>query len=332
MESREHIQKIEHLISWGALLRIVVVVLAIFLIWNLGRILLLVLLALMLASALYPIVRFFNRKISLPIAAVLVTLLIFIPIIVIGVVLISSFIEQLPSLLKTLNSILKQSDILPPAIRSIDLTQYAQGTGQYILQSTTRITVFVTSILTIIFLNLYILMDSKNLYKTTFDLIPADKREGSQRLLSSLIRINGHYIRGNLLISLICGIFISSGLLILNVPYAIPLGIFAGLLDLLPLIGSLVGSAPAIILGFAISPITGLLVTGLFILYQQLENNVLAPNIYNKVLAISPTISFIAVLIGASLFGIVGAFIALPVAASLPTVIQFIKKEDIRIE
>src|SRR4029079_6425397 len=131
------------------------------------------------------------------------------------------------------------------------------------------------------------------------------------------------YIRGNLLISLICGLIISTGLLIIGIPYAIVLGIFAGIVDLLPLIGAVIGMTPAVILAFSISPTTGILVLTLFLLYQQFENNVLAPTIYNKVLALSPTLSFLAVIIGGSLFGIIGAFIALPIAASLPTIISF---------
>jgi len=95
------------------------------------------------------------------------------------------------------------------------------------------------------------------------------------------------------------------------------------------LIGALIGTVPAVILAFSISPITGVLVLALFMIYQQFENNVLAPNIYNKVLAISPTLSFLAVLVGGSLFGIIGAFISLPIAASIPTVISFLVKEKI---
>jgi predicted PurR-regulated permease PerM len=93
--------------------------------------------------------------------------------------------------------------------------------------------------------------------------------------------------------------------------------------DLLPLIGSIIGLVPAAIIAFSISPITGILVVVLFLVYQQFENNILAPNVYNKVLSLSPTLSFVAVIIGSSLLGIVGAFIALPVAASIPTILKF---------
>jgi len=144
-------------------------------------------------------------------------------------------------------------------------------------------------------------------------------------LTVELTRINGQYIRGNLLISLICGIIIFFGLLILHVPFAASLALFAAITDLLPLIGGIVGAAPAVIIGFAVSPVIGLLVLALFLIYQMIENNILSPNVYNQALDISPALSFIAVIVGASLFGMLGAFIALPVAASIPTIIKYLK-------
>ena len=288
-----------------------------------------VLLSVMLAAALYPFVASLNKKLPYTMSAIIVTIVVFLPFVFTFFILLTTFFAQLPSLLATLTNVIRDSTFTPDLFRQIDFTQYAQNAGTYLLNSTSYITGVFTSFLTVIFLNIYILIDFKNIRPSLYGLIADDRKESIEKLMRKIVDINGHYIRGNLLISLICGSIITIGLFILGVPYALVLGIFAGITDLLPLIGALIGTVPAVILAFSISPITGVLVLALFMIYQQFENNVLAPNIYNKVLAISPTLSFLAVLVGGSLFGIIGAFISLPIAASIPTVISFLVKEKI---
>jgi len=147
-----------------------------------------------------------------------------------------------------------------------------------------------------------------------------------EKISSDLALISGQYIRGNLLISVICASVVFIGLFLLGIPYALPLAILAGVLDLLPLIGSTIAAIPAIILGFTISPLIGFLTIVLYAGYQEIENDILAPVIYNKVLNLLPFLSFIAVIIGSVLFGVAGAFLALPIAAGIPTIIKSLEK------
>src|SRR3989338_8067140 len=244
-------------------------------------------------------------------------------------IIIPNFIDQFPGLLTTLNAIFSRATLLPESFRHIDLTQYAENGVSYLVNSSSKITGFITTFITILFMTLYILIDSNRLRSIFIEFFPDEKRDQIQRLIKEIYIINGHYIRGNLLISTICTTIISIGLLSLNIPYAIPLGIFAGILDLLPLIGALTGAIPALIIGFAISPTTGFLVLLLFIFYQQVENNLLAPNVYKRLLDLSPSLSLLSVLIGATTFGVTGAFVALPIAASIPTIVKFATRENI---
>lgn len=112
-------------------------------------------------------------------------------------------------------------------------------------------------------------------------------------------------------------------LFILGVPYAVPLGIVVGLFDLLPLIGATL--AAVIVLFFCIfqSTTTTVIMLIFFLVYQQIENQVLQPMIYSKTVQISPLVVFLAALIGASLAGLVGALIAIPVAASAKIVVSY---------
>ena len=137
--------------------------------------------------------------------------------------------------------------------------------------------------------------------------------------------VTGRYISGNLLISLICIVVVGVGLVALHVPYAVPLALFAGLLDLLPLVGSTIGAIPAVIIAFSVSPSTGFLAIILYIAYQQIESAFISPIIYNKALNLSSAVGFLSVIVGASLFGVLGAFLALPFAASIPVLVRYQK-------
>ncbi len=317
----------EHPFSFSAIIRIIVSILAVYLIWKASQILLVILISIMLATALHPIFKLVNSKLPLGISAVLVVLLLVLPFFIIGATALPSLVSEFPELLKKVNTLLNDSAFLPETLRNIDFNQYVERGGKYILQSTGLITNILTSAIAIFVLTFFLLVDSERLLSIFLALFDRPTRTRLRHLLIKLGDINGQYIRGNLLISLICGVIIYTGLLFLQVPYAMPLAIFTAILDLLPLIGSSIGAIPAVILAFSVSPITGFLTLALYLIYQQVEGTVISPAIYNKALKLSPALGFLAVLIGTALFGIVGAFLALPFAASLPAITDFMHEE-----
>jgi predicted PurR-regulated permease PerM len=318
--------KYEHNISWQALFRIIIAGFAVYLAVYLYNTLLLILVAMMLAAAFYPLVIKLSRKLPLTLSSVLVVFSLLLPLIIILASILPSLVQEFPGILSTIDEVFNRSALLPQELRNVDLSQYAQNAGSYVWASTSAITGSITAFLTVMFLTLYFLIDSQRLSDIILSFIPEDHQKKAQGLFSELIRINGQYIRGNLLISFICGVVIFIGLSLLGVKYAAPLALFAALTDLLPQIGAFIGATPAVLIAFTISPTLGIFTLLLFIVYQQIENNILSPGIYNRALDLSPALSFIAVLIGGSLGGILGAFIALPIAASIPTVVKYIQK------
>jgi predicted PurR-regulated permease PerM len=247
------------------------------------------------------------------------------PLIYVLLSVVPTFASQLPAIMDQVSQILNSYNFLPPEIRNLNIAQYFTNNTSYILNSTSLVTDFFIQTVTLIFMIFYILVDGDRLHKMFLSLISSKDRKKIEDISLELAKISGQYIRGNLIISLICTIIIFAGLLILNVPYAFPLAIFSGLLDLLPLIGSTIGATPAVLIAFMLSPLKGLLVLILFIVYQMFENNILSPVIYKKVLNLIPFLSFVAVIIGSMLFGIAGAFLALPIAAGIPTIINYLK-------
>ena len=313
----------EHPLSWKALARVVSVCLLVFLAWKALAVLVNILIALILATAIYPFVKKLHSRMPLLLSIIVVMAILLIPFVLLGVFVVPDVVRQFPDLLNTFYGIINQSHFLPQALQNFNFGQYLAGHTGDILASTATVVSTIISVVTVFFLAFYFMLDHERLLEFFLDIFPNTEQAKIKAVLTELAKVNGQYIRGNVLISIICAAVLFIGLLILNVPFALPLAIFAGILDLLPLVGSTLGAIPAVVLGFAMSPVTGLLVVALHLLYQQTENANISPAIYNKALNISPALSFLAVVIGGGLFGIVGAFLALPIAASIPPALKY---------
>ncbi len=320
-------KKIEVSISPQTIRTVLLIAAGIFLLWKLSDIVILLITAIMVASALDPVVKWLNKKLSLTLSASLVVIGLILPLIYVVGAVIPDFISQFPEISDRVTNTLSNANLLPPFLRQLDFSQYFQSGSSYLLESTKVIGDFFFNSVTFIFLVFYLLIDGAALNRIVSFSISSKNRKQVEKIAAELGKISGQYIRGNLLISLICSLVIFAGLLLLQIPYALPLAIFAGVLDLLPLIGSTIGAIPTVIIAFTISPLTGLLSIVLFGAYQAVENDILAPSIYNKVLNLLPFLSFIAVIIGSIIFGIAGAFLALPIAAGIPTIIKHLEKQ-----
>jgi predicted PurR-regulated permease PerM len=318
----------KHPFSWPAIFRILITIFSVYFIWRSADTLILIIVSLMLATALTPLVQRLQKYMPMSVATMIVLLILLVPFVAVFAMVIPSFINEFPALLKTVDRLVNSASFLPPTLRNLDLTQYISSGSTYVLKSTGVVTNAITSVITVLFLTFYLIIEATILRKLVVSLVPHPQAKKANNLLNELEIVIGNYIRGNLVISLICGVVVFVGLIMLRVPFAAPLAIFAAVLDLLPLVGSTIAMIPAIIIGFSVSPLVGILVIALYVIYQQVENNLIAPTVYNKALNLSAALGFLSVIIGSSLFGIIGAFLALPVAASIPVFIKYWKEED----
>jgi predicted PurR-regulated permease PerM len=151
-------------------------------------------------------------------------------------------------------------------------------------------------------------------------LVPEDGRERARRVTEQSVTKIGGYVSGNLFTSLICAIITLVALVVLGIPYAIPLAMWAGIADLIPAMGSYLGAIPAVGVAFFQSPLKGILVLAYFIIYQQFENYYLVPKVMQNAVNLSPATVIISTLIGGSLFGFAGALLALPTAATIKVI------------
>ena len=147
------------------------------------------------------------------------------------------------------------------------------------------------------------------------------RSHGGARSATDIYRQVGGYVTGNLAISVIAGLLATFVLLLLGVPFAVALGLLVGLLDLIPLVGATFAAVIVVGVGFLHSVLAGIVLIVFFIVYQQVENHILQPLVYNRTVALSPLAILISILIGAELAGVLGALAAIPVAGAIQVVI-----------
>ena len=140
----------------------------------------------------------------------------------------------------------------------------------------------------------------------------------------------GQWLRGQLILSVVIFALTFIGLTILGVPYALILAFIAGLFEIVPMIGPWMSAIPAVFFGFLQSPLMGISVVILYIVIQELENHLIVPKVMSKAVGLNPLIVIIAILVGMKLGGIVGALLAVPVATALSVFLKDLmdKKAD----
>jgi predicted PurR-regulated permease PerM len=126
----------------------------------------------------------------------------------------------------------------------------------------------------------------------------------------------GGYVRGQLLVSIAVGAFLAVGLTLIGVKYSLILGVLAGFLNLMPFVGSLLTASFSVLVAANQSLLTGALTLGLFGLEQWFESNLIVPQLLGKQVELHPVVVLFAILTGASLMGVLGALVAVPVASA----------------
>ena len=174
---------------------------------------------------------------------------------------------------------------------------------------------------TIAFLTLFMLLEGPAWIERLYSLLPEEKQPRWRAIGRDIYRTIGGYVTGNLAISLIAGITSTTALLIRGVPFAVALGLLVAILDLIPLAGATIAAILVTTVAFLDSTTSGIIMLIFFVVYQQLENQVLQPVVYGRTVRLSPLAVLIAVLIGAEIAGVIGALAAIPVAGTIQVLI-----------
>ena len=176
----------------------------------------------------------------------------------------------------------------------------------------------IIAVVAIISLVFFMTTEEKRWKSVAMTLVPRDHREKVGSIGQKVYRIINGYVVGNIILSLIFGLSSALVLWIMKSPYFLPLGLAVGLIDLIPLVGSTIGAVLVAFISILSGQYWAAAVFVIFtLLYVQLENNVLNPAVYSKNVDISPLIVLASILIGGAVAGIIGALLAIPVAATV---------------
>lgn len=174
----------------------------------------------------------------------------------------------------------------------------------------------------VLFLTAYFVVEADDIWPKVLRFVPPNQRDRFAGLIRPLAGRLGGYVRGQILVSLVVASFLSIGLTLIGVKYSLVLGLLAGLLNLMPFVGSMLTAAFAVLVAANQSLLLGMLTLGLFGLEQWLESNIIVPQLLGKQVELHPVLVLFAILIGATLMGVVGALVAVPAAAALFLIVE----------
>jgi predicted PurR-regulated permease PerM len=314
-------------IPWRTLFKVIAAAALVWLWLQLWQTVLLVLVAVLLAVTLDPVVRWIARR-GLPRwgAATLVTFVLFGTLIGFLWLTWTSLSSQAGLLGHHIEQFVHQIvSRVPPAWRNAFGAGGADGAealGSFALKATRALGSAAVVFVLALILTLYLLIEGTRTYRWLVSFVPRGRRARVEQTLEECRQIVFAYVAGNVVTSIFAALFVGIVLSVLQVPASLLLAVLAGLFDFVPVLGFIASVAPAALLALTVSTRTALLVVALYIAYHGAENYVIAPKVYGDRLRLSNVAVVLAFVVGAELAGVVGALIALPLAAIYPVVEQ----------
>jgi predicted PurR-regulated permease PerM len=326
-------QQPAHLFRSGALVSLgaATTVIGLYALYTVRAILIRILIALFIAVSLDPAVRALARRGMR--RGVAVTLILLLAIALASAFLISvipplvtqfrNLTDDLPDYLHRLQANSSQFRELNDRYHVSDQLQGLVGTlpgrlGSGVLGFTSRVFGAVFNTLTVLVFTIYFMADMPRIRSGVVRLFPVDRRPRVRQVVDLVVDKVGGYMIGNIIISLIAGVASFIAFSILGVPFAVPLAFVVALCDLIPMIGATLGAVIGVTVSLFSSGLwpTTVLVAAFFVAYQQLENYYIAPRVLKTTVELGAAAVLIAGLIGATVLGLVGALMAIPVAAA----------------
>jgi len=294
--------------------------------------------ALFLALALNPAVEFFQRRglgrgsavaavSGLAIVVFTLLALVFVPPLVVQI---GEFVTALPELLRDLTRgqgplgfLQRRYQIVEqlPDLTSSRGSEMLTGAASPVLGIAKGVVTVVGGLFIVAFLTLFMMLEGPEWRRRITELIPERHVGVTERVAAGVYRSVSGFVTGNLLASLLAGVVATVILLIVGVPYAFPLGLFAALIEVIPYIGPAVVTVLLSLVALATGPISAAVVFVLLLIYHLVEGHTVRPLIYGRALQLSPLAVLIAIILGTEVAGILGALAALPIAGSIQVLI-----------
>ena len=312
---------------------ILLVVAGLWVLSELTTVLAVVTVALVLVGTFDPIVGWMERR-GLPRGRALVLVFVVAALALAGVVLLMvpplvaqfvALIENAPRERVRIAAALEGYGWAKPVIKALDdlpLEDIGARAGAEMIGYSTTLVVAIGYGISTLFLAIYLLADPVRSKGLVYSIVPRRHHIKLARILFELKKIVGGYMRGQLITSLSIGVFVFVLLKILGTENALAIALFAALTDIIPFVGGYIASTPVVMAVTPQGTSVTLIVIGLMVIYQEFESRILVPRVYGRVLRLPPAIVLVALLVGGTLAGILGALLALPIAAGLQMVLR----------
>jgi predicted PurR-regulated permease PerM len=312
-------------ISQKTIIFTIVTLLSIWLLYQIRSIVVLLFIAFILMTAVNPLVKL-AKKIKIP--TIVVMLLIYFGLIAIISTVVASLVPAVVQQTKDLTLVLPTymhnlEDIFNAQFDPNMIGSYLNTIPSNLLKIAAGAFSNIMNILALFFMSYYLVLERPNLHKYLLKFFHKhEAEEKAEALVLAVERQVGGWVRGELLLMAVIGVMTYVGLILLGIPYALPLAVLAGLLEAVPNLGPTIAAIPAIVMGLTVSPIIGLGALILSIIIQQLENNLIVPKIMQSATGTEPLVTILVLLVGFTLGGIAGAVLSMPIYLTIQTVYQ----------
>lgn len=331
---------VEGMPSWvpHLLRQVVGLIVLLWLLLTIGRrlqgFLILLLISVFLAIALEPAVAFLTRRGWRPgLATGAIFLLVFlVGVLFIGLMIpliideVTKLVDRMPSYVDRLTKFAARYNVdvsgkgLNDALATIDtsLQTVARNVAGHVFGVGSRLIATIFEGLTIALFTFYLTAEAPKVRRTMLSVLSPDKQVEVLRIIEIAIEKTGGYFYSRALLAALSGAATWLALTIIGVPFALPLGLWLGILSqFVPVIGTYIGGLLPLLIAFLESPAKGLWVLGFIVVYQQIENYLFSPHITGRTMSLHPAVAFGSAIVGGTLMGAVGAVMALPVAATV---------------
>ena len=237
----------------------------------------------------------------------------------------TAIIRDLPNQREKMIAALARHNLTAPlgsALSTVGLDRNFARLQTYLIGYSSHVASAVASAITTFVLAFYFLADGQRTQGALYAVVPRRYHMRLARIIHNLETIVGGYMRGQLITSVSIGVFAFLLLTACGVRNAVSLALFAALMDVLPFVGWTLATAPAVLTALGNGQTTALIVLAGMFVYLQFESKILVPRIYGQVLRLSPASVLLALIAGGTLLGIMGALLALPIAAGLQMIVK----------
>lgn len=318
-------------ISSGAIFRVVLILLGFWFLYIIRDIVFMLFAAVVISSAIEPVANYFQRyRVPRAISVLVVYILLLAIVSAVVTLMVPPLAAQVGQLAQGVPTVIDQFDHWVGLLGLNEEVAVAQlqdalnrfgeqlgNVGVNIFQQTRNVFSGLFTFLFVLIIAFYLVIEKDALKKFFRLILPRKHIAYTDRVVERIQQKIGRWVVAQFVLGIIIGVIVGLGLWALGVQYALVLGLLAGIMEIIPVIGPIIAAVPGVFVALSQGWVLGLATLVFYILVQQAENHLLVPNIMRKAVGLSPLVTLIAVLLGARLAGVGGVILAVPLATIL---------------